>query len=445
MEAHVPAHLKSTSDFIDKLKQFRSDEDFVFASLDVVNLYGSIPIQTADDNLDLVTCVKRFFDTYKQDSDFPFLRTDDLVRLLLLTTDDNYIFDGEIYKQTLGIAMGNCAAPVLASIFMNYIEFQIVNGNIFFWVRYCDDVFLVHHPEEDVLRRANGIHSAIQFTLEKAQENALPFLDVMVTFDRSCRSFQFSLFIKSVHSDSCLPFSSYVPDSRKRALLIGENHRVLRNSSDSKLQESKMRLRKRFVANGYPQKVLEKQFDDNPREVKKDQKEEPRNFIKLPYYGEQWKRRILCLARRTDFKDKVRVIFETERPLSHRFRQRKELPSCAMQCWTCKTAEHAGNCFRKFSVYELQCTVCPKKYIGQTCRTIRSRLKEHCTSLSSAFYQHTQEQHHTPPEDCMKWKILAVERNITKRRSLEAIYISRQRSALVNGCSGDLLLPFLTS
>ena len=444
VELHVPAHVKSTSDFIDKLKNSHHPENFVFSSLDVVNLYGSIPIQTDDEYLDLVTCVQNFFDAYKGDSRFPMLRTTHLTRLVLLTTEDIYILNGKCYKQTNGIAMGNCAAPALASIFMHFLESQIVNGNVFLWLRYADDVFLTYHPEETVLNKANSIHPAIQFTLEEAQQDVLPFLDTLVSFDRDRRIFGFSLFVKDVHSDSCLPFSACVPDSRKRALLIGENHRTIRNCSDSTMRNSKQRLRQRFLANGYPRKMVERLFDTNPREDGKE-KDKPLTFIKLPYYGERWKRLILRLARRTDFVDKVRIIFVAEKPLAFRFRQGKELPRCPAHCWTCRTTDSKTNCYKKFSVYELQCTACPKRYVGQTCRTIRSRLREHCTSTTSAFYQHTQAQHQAPPEECLKWKILAMERNGTKRRTLEAIHIARQRHLLVNGCSGDALLPFLMS
>ena len=99
---------------------------------------------------------------------------------------------------------------------------------------------------------------------------------------------------------------------------------------------------------------------------------------------------------------------------------------------------------RSFAVYELQCTACPKKYIGQTGGPIKSRLREHCASASSAFHQHTFNQHNSPPETCVEWRILAMQRNMMKRRALEAIFISQQRSSLVNGCSGDALFTFVT-
>ena len=169
---------------------------------------------------------------------------------------------------------------------------------------------------------------------------------------------------------------------------------------------------------------------------------EPLTYIKLPYYGEQHKRQVIRLSKRCGLQNVIRIIFESERPLSHRFRMKRELPTCPAQCVTCATAARKGLCYRKYCVYELQCKSCPKRYIGHTGRTIRSRLREHFRP-ASAFFQHTQEAHQLPPEASLTWKIIATERNTAKRRALEAIYIARFSDTLVNGCSGDTLLPFL--
>ena len=186
--------------------------------------------------------------------------------------------------------MGHSAASVLASIFMHCIESQIsTSSEVLFWARYVDDVFLMYRPNFDVLSKANDIHPAIQFTLEESRENTLPFLDTLVSFDQERRQFDFSLYVKDVHSDSCLPFSACVPASRKRALLIGENHRVIRNSSDSKIEESKSRLRKRFYANGYPNKMIQRFFNDRPRDMPKEEdRMVSRTFLKLPFYASKY-------------------------------------------------------------------------------------------------------------------------------------------------------------
>ena len=89
------------------------------------------------------------------------------------------------------------------------------------------------------------------------------------------------------------------------------------------------------------------------------------------------------------------------------------------------------------------CSVTNCMYIGQTVRTIKSRIREHMTVHSSAFFQHVINSHQVMPEDCCKWKILATERDNAARLALEALFIRRRSDILVNGCSGQSLLPFL--
>ena len=94
-------------------------------------------------------------------------------------------------------------------------------------------------------------------------------------------------------------------------------------------------------------------------------------------------------------------------------------------------------------IYKLTCTLCDREYVGQTARTIKSRLKEHLTSTSSAFHQHVTEVHRALPEDCFVWQIIRAERDFFTRTALEAMEI-RKSDRLVNGCQGEMLLPFLT-
>ena len=213
----VPSHLQSTADFIARLTAFEPsfNHSLKFASLDVTNLYGSIPILNAE-VMDLVTCVQNLFRRHYSDSGAPNLHVDDVKTLLLLATmEDNYILDGKIRKQSTGLAMGNNAAPILASIFMHFVEEKIFERyEIPFWARFVDDVFLVYEPRDDLLEIVNAVHGNISFTVEHSVSDTLPFLDTLVTWSEDLRKFEFSLYVKPVHSGACLPFSSHVPAQR---------------------------------------------------------------------------------------------------------------------------------------------------------------------------------------------------------------------------------------
>ena len=256
-------------------------------------------------------------------------------------------------------------------------------------------------------------------------------------------TFSFSLHMKPVHSNTCLPFSSHVPASRKRALLLGENWRTIRNSSSSKVRQSKFNLRRRFIANCYPKKWVNDLYDKMPMRHRDEDEEKPITYMKLPYIDEVSKRQVMRLRRKCQLDNRIRIIFQTAKPLSHRWRKKKERPRCDQSCWTCNLTRRKQRCYTKHVVYEISCILCDEKYIGQTDRTVRSRLKEHVQSQESAVFQHATIVHQTLPEDSITWKIIDVERNTSLRLSLEAIYIQNNQSSLMNNCVGEALLSFL--
>ena len=168
----------------------------------------------------------------------------------------------------------------------------------------------------------------------------------------------------------------------------------------------------------------------------------PLTYLTLPFTSERERRQVCNLAKRTGLIDHVRLNFRSERPLGRRWRQTKERPQCDPRCWSCAAGEVRGKCYTKGVVYRLTCTQCGSMYVGQTARTIKSRLKEHLSSSSSAFHQHVMEMHDVMPDECFKWRILRIERDFLTRTALEAIEI-RKCNSLVNGCNGEVLLPFL--
>ena len=171
---HVPAHLKNTHDFIGSISSIDGASVHGFCSLDVCNLYGSIPLEDLNDKTPSVfTVAKRFFHQYKSDCELSSLSDDDfelLIRLCL--TSDRILIDGKAYKQKSGLAMGNNLAPTLAIIYMNEIDRSIIertNKSVTL-KRFIDDyIALLLSQEmsgEKLLSIANDVNDAIKFTLQ---------------------------------------------------------------------------------------------------------------------------------------------------------------------------------------------------------------------------------------------------------------------------------------
>ena len=71
-----------------------------------------------------------------------------MARLIL---ENNYFeFDGKVYKQKLGTAIGIKFAPSFANIFMSQLEVKMIERDLgpWFWWRYLDDIFIWLHGKE---------------------------------------------------------------------------------------------------------------------------------------------------------------------------------------------------------------------------------------------------------------------------------------------------------
>jgi hypothetical protein len=125
IKTYVPAHLSSTSDFLNSISSISMNDQLSFGSLDVTNLYGSIPLEDNNGEPGLITVMTNFFSDHHQSSIYPELHPIDFTQLLRVTLyEDVYAHQNVTKKQTKGIAMGNCAAPPLAIIYMQLLKLK---------------------------------------------------------------------------------------------------------------------------------------------------------------------------------------------------------------------------------------------------------------------------------------------------------------------------------
>ena len=163
--------------FISNLEVNTNTEHMV--SFDVVSLFTNVPL---NETIDLCCEIwKMNTEGQKFLSVFAFKEL-----LLFATSNVNFLFNEEWYKQVDGVAMGSPLAPTLASIFLSSIEDKI---NLFMGIkpnvykRYVDDIFLVFSHEKYILpflNYLNSLHGNIKFTVENEKSGFLPFLDIMI-------------------------------------------------------------------------------------------------------------------------------------------------------------------------------------------------------------------------------------------------------------------------
>ena len=91
----------------------------------------------------------------------------DLLEICLKTT--YFLYDGQIYSQVEGAAMGSPVSPIVANLFMEFFEERAINSFMYevkIWRRYVDDtmVILCDSLLEDFTEHINSIHPSIHFT-----------------------------------------------------------------------------------------------------------------------------------------------------------------------------------------------------------------------------------------------------------------------------------------
>jgi hypothetical protein len=440
----VNAHIKSTSHFLDSLRECTLDSHSEFGSLDVTNLYGNIPLEddTSTNTLGLISVATEFFATHRTESSMPVMDPQDFKALLRLCLyEDEYLFNGQHKRQTQGIAMGNCCAPPLAIIYMDMVEKQILLTcpYITTWIRYIDDIFFIISDTSDkLLEEANTVNPFIKFTLEKAVNGSLPFLDSLVHLNGD--KFAFELYTKPTHSGTCLTYDSHVPMQRKTCLIISENIRANRIGSTEYKYSSVNKVNERLSNNGYPKSLIQKTcklIKTDPRE-----KKEYANFICVPFISQSQRNQIIKTAHRTGMHEKIRIIFKTERSLAWQFRAKPEQPKCPTNCLSCSTAAKPNCCFTKCAIYKITCCICNLVYIGQTGRTMRSRIHEHIKSDKSHVFLHMR-GHATGDITQFQWRVITTHPYETTRLAIEAQHINKNQHLLINGCDGAPLLPSL--
>ena len=178
---HYSAHcVKDSFTFADKVRSMQSSPGDHLCSFDIVGLFTNVPLKEVID-----ICAKTLYHEDVLEVPPPTL-TEASFRELLekVTSGVEFSFEGVMYKQIDGVAMGSPLGPILANIFVGYHERRIQPHQ---WPqvydRYVDDIFSHFLSKEacnEFFVTLNNLHPALKFTREDEQDDSLPFLDVLV-------------------------------------------------------------------------------------------------------------------------------------------------------------------------------------------------------------------------------------------------------------------------
>ena len=185
----------------------------------------------------------------------------DLLDFVLRSTYFQY--NGSIYEQKEGAAMGSPVTAVIATLYMEAFEEQAMESAPYkpkIWKRYVDDTFtiLVRGNVDSFLHHLNSQQPTIRFTMETEKESKIAFLGTSVSREPDGR-LTTSVYRKPTHTDQYLAYDSHHPQSVKRGIVNCLYDRAKRLvTKPSVISEEKKHLSSLLVSNGYPSSFVQK-------------------------------------------------------------------------------------------------------------------------------------------------------------------------------------------
>jgi len=277
----VPAHSWITKHFsvwVDKLLQTEVIPNLPFVIRDtktLINKLDNLPtnlhathiitgdIESMYTNIDIdkgMDFINHFLPNTMNDSEKEIF-----LDILYWVMRNNYFsFDGAIYHQINGTAMGTPCAPSFANCYMSYIEYigrdWVENPEyILFYGRYLDDLLLIVRDHTNnplsIIRGFAGEHFAIAWEIGNTD---MPFLDLSLS---AGPTLSYTPYQKVLNKYLYIPFRSYHPETSKWGFIKAELLRFCRNSSsEAAFNKMVLLFYTRLRARGYPPRWLKRPF-----------------------------------------------------------------------------------------------------------------------------------------------------------------------------------------
>ena len=166
---------------MEQARQIKLEPGECLSSYNVSALFTSVPIDPA------LNIIKDLLDKDTTLKERTVMEVGDIILLLEFCLKNTYFsFQDQFYEQVEGAAMGSPVSPIVANLYMEYLEWKALSTAPHpprFWYRYVDDTFVIHKEanKQGFLQHINSVDPAISFTVEENKEDgSIPFLDTIV-------------------------------------------------------------------------------------------------------------------------------------------------------------------------------------------------------------------------------------------------------------------------
>ena len=180
------SYIKDAQHLIQKAQHLQFPQDCLIFSCDFDSLYTNILIEDA---------CRYICDFAKDKLDLSFISIFGFKSILEILFNFNYFtFNGKIYKQNSGVAMGTICAPNIANIYVYCLEVKFLHiHKPLFYARFIDDIFIIVISSFQIKFLLDSFDS---LTLNIVTDKIVNFLNLEISLCKMSRKLSFSMYFK---------------------------------------------------------------------------------------------------------------------------------------------------------------------------------------------------------------------------------------------------------
>ena len=359
--------------FADDLQGMKSNEQDILVSYDVSSLFTNVPV---DETIEILAEKAFKGDWFNKEYDLNITKTNLIQLLEIAAKNQLFQFEGNLYEQVDGAAMGSPLGSLMANAFMCHIEEKLKNQNKMpaFYTRYVDDT-LSKMPDvssaSEFLLTLNEIHPSLSFTMELEENSKLPFLGMVII--RNGPRLETKVYVKPTDTGLLLHYQSPVDVKYKHSLLKTMLNRAFKLSSNWQFfhQECE-RLKMVFACLHYSETLIENtirnfiemRVTENvcSKQQVSDEQDAPIRIV-VPFKDQKSANAVRHQL--SDLSRKINAVVQpvyVSRKIKGNFKPMEHKPPIVNQ---------------QSVVYYYKCGLCDTDYVGFTSRHLHQRVEEH--------------------------------------------------------------------